>query len=78
MTCGDMDGVAVDNYAKSVEGLTDTAGDFLGDCYQVLLNNGVHDFNVWNNGAYNFIRLSFRTCEEHEEPYVVRLTLRSF
>lgn len=50
-TCGDSDGVANGSYAKSVEGLTDTAGDFVGDYYQVLLKNCVHDFNVWNNGA---------------------------
>lgn len=77
-TCGDADGVANGSFAKSVEGLTDTAGDFVGDYYQVLLKNGVHDFNVWNNGAYNFIRLCFGKCEEHEKPSVVRLTLHSF
>lgn len=60
ITCGDADGIAYQSgYAKSVEGLLEVAGDNLGDYYRVVIENGVHDFNVWNNGAYNFIRVSF-------------------
>jgi S-formylglutathione hydrolase FrmB len=65
MTCGDDDEVAMGSYTSSIDGLTDAAGEHLDNFYQILIKDGAHDFNVWNNGAYNFIRLSFRNCEEH-------------
>lgn len=60
MTCGDADGIAVGSYANSIEGFVDAAGDSLGEFYRILLKDGNHDFHVWNNGAYNFVRLAFR------------------
>ncbi|MPQ31435.1 esterase [Clostridium estertheticum] len=64
ITCGDADGIASkDGYAKAIVGLTETAGDNLENYYQVIIKDGVHDFNVWNNGAYNFVRLCFRKME---------------
>ena len=30
----------------------DSAGDNLSQYYRVLIKEGVHDFNVWNNGAF--------------------------
>lgn len=60
ITCGDADGVACQaGYEKAVDQLSETAGDKLGDYYKVLIKDGHHDFDVWNNGAYNFIRLAF-------------------
>ncbi|MCA0755102.1 esterase family protein [Paenibacillus sp. N4] len=75
MTCGDADGVAISSYAKSIEGLLDQAGNYLGPYYQVLIKDGLHDFNVWNNGAYNFSRLIFRNSDEYAESDIVQKTL---
>lgn len=77
MTCGDADDVAIGSYANSIEGLTDAAGEHLDNFYQILIKDGAHDSNVWNNGAYNFFRLSFRNHEEHLKPNVVRTILQS-
>ncbi|MDP4088676.1 MAG: alpha/beta hydrolase-fold protein [Bacillota bacterium] len=79
ITCGDADGIAVGlGYERAVNGLTDAAGDNFGNYYEVLIKGGVHDFNVWNNGAYNFIRLSFEKKEVHNKPDVIRMTLDSY
>lgn len=59
MTCGDADNVSFNCYAQSIKGLEEIAGDYLDAYYRVLIQDGVHDFNVWNNGAYHFTRLSF-------------------
>lgn len=75
MTCGDADGVAISSYAKSIEGLSDQAGNRLGPYYQILIKDGLHDFNVWNNGAYNFSRLIFRKSDENAESDIVQKTL---
>lgn len=75
MTCGDADGVAISSYAKSIEGLLDQAGNRLGPYYQILIKDGLHDFNVWNNGAYNFSRLIFRNSDENAESDIVQKTL---
>ncbi len=70
MTCGDADDVAYGaGYSKAVKGLREAAGENLGDYYKILIKGGIHDFNVWNNGAYNFSRLAFENMKEHEEPY---------
>jgi len=64
ITCGDADGIANENgYEKAIDGLTEVAGDNLENYYQVIIKDGVHDFNVWNNGAYNFMRLCFRSMK---------------
>ncbi len=60
ITCGDKDGIAFPaGYEKSTNGLEEAAGDNLGDYYRVVMKDCVHDFEVWNNGAYNFARLAF-------------------
>lgn len=59
MTCGDADGVSIDCYSQAIDGLADAAGDWLEAYRQVLVKDGVHDFNVWNQGAYHFARLAF-------------------
>lgn len=59
ITCGDADDISNDCYAQSTEGLADVAKDYLDAFYQVPIKDGVHDFNVWNNGAFHFARLSF-------------------
>jgi S-formylglutathione hydrolase FrmB len=79
ITCGDADGVAGElGYAKAVDGLTEAAGNNLENYYQVLIKGGGHDPNVWTNGAYNFIRLSFEKSEGHLKTYVVRKMLDSY
>ena len=60
MTCGDRDEISIKVYAEAIEGLAEAAGDKLGDFRRVLIPGGVHDFGVWNHGAYNFVRLAFR------------------
>ncbi|MGO4181879.1 alpha/beta hydrolase [Paenibacillus sp. TAF43_2] len=65
MTCGDADEVSFKCYNQSIEGLTDRAGDFLNSYYQVTIKGGIHDFQVWHNGAYHFIRLLFGNGEAH-------------
>ncbi|REJ12564.1 MAG: esterase, partial [Paenibacillaceae bacterium] len=47
-------------YNDAIEGLAEAAGDKLGGLRQVVIPGGVHDFGVWNHGAYNFARLAFR------------------
>ena len=76
ITCGDADGVAYqEGYAKAIEGLSEAAGDNFEDYYRVLIKDGIHDFKVWNNGAYNFIRLSFGNTKEQLKPNEVSMVL---
>jgi S-formylglutathione hydrolase FrmB len=78
VTCGDADEIASqDGYAKAIDSIIEAGGDNLGDYYQILIEGGVHDFNVWNNGAYNFIRLCFGKSEGHLKQDVVKMTLHS-
>ena len=77
ITCGDADEIASqDGYAKAIHGIIEAGGDNLINYYQILIEGGVHDFNVWNNGAYNFIRLSFEKSEEHLKQRAVKMTLQ--
>ena len=79
ITCGDADGIACESgYAKAIDGLTTAAGNNLENYYQVLIKDGVHDFNVWNNGAYNFIRLCFGKMEGKLEPHAIRMKLDTY
>lgn len=57
MTCGDADNVSFNCYEQSIIGLKESAGEYLDAFYCVLIKNGIHDFNVWNNGVYHFTRL---------------------
>ncbi|SFF07907.1 Putative esterase [Paenibacillus catalpae] len=75
ITCGDADGVAIGSYAKSIDGLTEAAGDYLSDFYQILMKDEGHDFKVWDHGAYNFSRLSFKSDHEQAKLKVVSMTL---
>ncbi|HWT74103.1 MAG TPA: alpha/beta hydrolase-fold protein [Mobilitalea sp.] len=76
MTCGDADEVAYQaGYVTAVDGLFEAAGDNLGDYYKIIIKGGFHDFNVWNNGAYNFIRLSFGNNKAQAVPKDVSLVL---
>lgn len=60
LTCGDQDGVAYgEGFQRADTCLYDMAADKLGNYYKVILKDGVHDFQVWNNGAFNFSRLCF-------------------
>jgi len=78
ITCGDEDGVSMDSYANAVAGLREHAGDRLLHLYQILIRHGVHDFGVWNNGAYNFLRLAFSDGGEDPAGRLdVKLTLPS-
>jgi S-formylglutathione hydrolase FrmB len=72
MTCGDADDVSLDSYRSAINGLAEASGGFLGDFYQVLVRNGGHDFHVWLNGAYNFVRLAFRK----RKPSISEITLQ--
>lgn len=79
ITCGDADEIASqDGYANAVDGIIEAVENNLDNYYQILIKGGIHDFNVWNNGAYNFIRLSFGKRKEHLKPYVIRMTLNSY
>lgn len=76
LTCGDADGISIQNgYAKAVDGLLEAAGGCIRNSYQVVIEDGVHDFNVWHNGAYNFLRLSFKHWEQTAQPVAVRMKL---
>jgi hypothetical protein len=59
LTCGDADGTSLHAYNSAIDGLREMAGDKIGAFYQVTMERRGHDFSVWNNGAYNFLRLSF-------------------
>lgn len=75
ISCGDADEIAVVSYAGSKEGLLDQAGNRLEQYYEVLIRGGLHDFEVWNNGAYNFSRLAFGSRDGQGRPSIVRETL---
>lgn len=76
MTCGTADEVAFQmGYERALNGLADAAKDYIDNFYTVLIKNAVHDFNVWNNGAYNFARLAFGRCGSHPEMNLVSLML---
>jgi hypothetical protein len=77
ITCGDNDGLAIISYESALSGLPEAAGENLHDLYQVLIRSGVHDFGVWNNGAYNFVRLCFGKVEGSQKT-VVKITLNEF
>lgn len=76
LTCGDADYIAYqEGYLRAVDNLSHTAGNNLKDDYRVLIKSGAHDFHVWNNGAYNFLRLSFENVMPHSTPYKISTTI---
>ncbi|WP_297424131.1 alpha/beta hydrolase-fold protein [Clostridium sp.] len=79
ITCGDADEIASqEGYEKAINGIIEAVEDNLDKHYQIIIKGGAHDFNVWNNGAYNFIRLSFKKSEEYLKPYIIRMKLNSY
>ncbi len=76
LSCGDGDEIAHgEGYERSVDGLVEVAKTNLGDYYRVIIKDGAHDFNVWNNGAYNFARLVFKDLEVYSKSCEVNMTL---
>lgn len=79
LTCGDSDTVAGEmGYAKAIDGLKEAVGINLENYYEVLIKSGVHDSHVWNNGAYNFVRLAFKNCEGQVKQHAVKIMLESY
>jgi S-formylglutathione hydrolase FrmB len=79
ITCGDKDGIAGEmGYEKSVNGLIEAAQDNVENYYQVIIKGGEHNFDVWNNGAYNFSRLTFGKLEKPLKTHVTSMTLDSY
>ncbi|NLK87843.1 MAG: esterase [Clostridiaceae bacterium] len=69
MSCGDQDEIAYEmGYKKAANGLEETAGTSLGDFYKIIIKDGVHDFAVWYNSAYNFARLCFDKGKDAVSP----------
>jgi hypothetical protein len=77
ITCGDNDGLAIISYETALSGLPEAAGENLHHLYQVLIKGGAHDFGVWNNGSYNFVRLCFGKIDGSQKA-VVKTTLDEF
>jgi S-formylglutathione hydrolase FrmB len=77
LTCGTSDGTAYNSYQAALNGLSEAAGENLHHLYQVDIRGGAHDFNVWNNGAYNFVRLCFGKLKSSEKT-VVEMTLNEY
>lgn len=71
ITCGDADGIAMGSFRGSTVSLLETAGDKIKKYYQVVIKGGAHDFNVWNNGAYNFVKLCFGRADQVESDRVI-------
>lgn len=68
LTCGDADGVAYHaGFETAVTGLREEAGEQLVNFYRHLMKEGKHDFEVWNHGAYEFLRLIFRNATSFEQ-----------
>lgn len=60
LTCGDADEIAYQvGYEKAIDQLSETAGDKLIQYNTEIIEGGIHDFDVWNKGAYQFVRLAF-------------------
>lgn len=60
INCGDADEIAYQaGYENAIDQLSSTAGDKLQDYYTEIIKDGLHNFEVWNHGAYNFARLVF-------------------
>ena len=58
MTCGDADEIAYQaGYQQSIADIAENAGMNLSQFIKTPINGGIHNFDVWNYGAYNFIRL---------------------
>lgn len=76
MTCGTADGIAYSmGYEKAVNGLDKAAEGYIDNFYTVLIKDAGHDFNVWNNGAYNFLKLAFGRSGSNQTMNKVSLML---
>lgn len=79
ITCGDADAISYEaGYAKAENGLADAAGACLGLYCLITIKSGLHDFNVWHNGAYHFIRMAFGRSAADGKQHTVRMTLDSY
>ncbi len=60
ITCGDADEISYESpFIGATDRLAEAAGDKLCDFYRVIIKDGRHDFKVWNNGIFNFLRIAF-------------------
>lgn len=59
MNCGDADDISHHVFRRSVEGLAEHAGEALVRFCRTVIEGGVHDFRVWNSGAFHFLRNAF-------------------
>jgi len=76
ITCGDADEISYQSpFIGATDRLAQAAGNKLCDFYQVKIKNGKHDFMVWNNGVFNFLRLAFDVREHSSKCEPVSLTL---
>ncbi len=78
ITCGEADEISYQSpYIGATDRLAEVAGDKLCDFYRVSIKGGKHDFKVWNNGIFNFLRLAFDEKEHptKSEPVSVALEL---
>lgn len=58
MTCGDKDDIAYPmGYQVAHTGLQEEAGELIENFPTDILKDCIHDFVVWNHGAYNFLRM---------------------
>lgn len=60
MICGDADEISFPCFEQAIEGLQERAGTTIEQFQQIIVKEGVHDFNVWNHGAFDFAKLCFK------------------
>ncbi|MCI3922899.1 esterase family protein [Paenibacillus sp. TRM 82003] len=70
LTCGDADDISINSFTKATERLSEAAEGLIDRLYKVVIQDGVHDFDVWNHGFYHFVRLVFREEEDAQGPVV--------
>ena len=58
--CGTEDGVAYQSARGAVRGLTDLTEKLDDSNFYWQELPGVHDFNIWNLGFYNFAKIIFQ------------------
>ena len=60
MNCGDADDISYQPFEEVRQTLMKAAGDRIEHFRHALIQDGVHDFNIWFLGAYQFIQQAFR------------------
>lgn len=66
MNCGDRDDISFGVFRRSTDGLAEHAGGLLRRFVPFVVRDGVHDFRVWNLGAWHFLRLAFPAHGDRE------------